>query len=74
MSANKREDFLISDEEHKKVSTKDLRGSLSAVLNSVSIGHERVVITSHGSPRAAVIPFSDLVEYEKYLKEKQGKP
>jgi prevent-host-death family protein len=37
-----------------------VRVSFSKCLNQVCFGGERIVVTSHGEPKAAIIPIEDL--------------
>lgn len=41
-------------------STSEARGQLSVILNRAAFGKERVVLTRHGKPLAAVVPVEDL--------------
>lgn len=38
----------------------EARGSFSTTINRVAFGGERVVLTRHGKPVAAVVPIGDL--------------
>jgi prevent-host-death family protein len=42
------------------ISVSNLKGKLSDVLNRVAYGRERIVVSSHGKPKAAVISVEDL--------------
>jgi prevent-host-death family protein len=65
----------------REYTTGEARDRFSEVVNEAAFGDERVVLTRHGKPIAAVVPFSvlellheleriiDLDEAEKALKE-----
>ncbi|MBC7251008.1 MAG: type II toxin-antitoxin system Phd/YefM family antitoxin [Anaerolineae bacterium] len=42
------------------VSVSELKNALSEILNRVAFGRERIVVTSRGRPKAAVISIEDL--------------
>ena len=42
------------------VSTGDFKNALSRFLNQAAYGRERIIISSHGRPKAAVISIEDL--------------
>jgi prevent-host-death family protein len=44
----------------KDVSLSEAKSKLSALVNEVAYGRVRVVIRSHGKPKAALVPFEDL--------------
>lgn len=46
------------------VSAVEFRQGVSAVLSRVEYGHERVAVTRHGKPVAAVVPLEDLEALE----------
>ena len=47
------------------VSVRELKDALSAFLNRAAYGHERVIVTSRGKPKAAVISVEDLYLLEE---------
>ena len=47
------------------VSVRELKDALSAFLNRAAFGHERVIVTSRGKPKAAVISVEDLYLLEE---------
>jgi prevent-host-death family protein len=47
------------------ISIADLRARLGDLVSRVSYNHERVVITKHGKPVAAIISASDLEKFEE---------
>lgn len=68
----------------REYTTGEARDHFSEVINAAAFGDERIVLTRHGKPIAAVIPISvleflreleriiDLEEAEKALKEGQA--
>jgi prevent-host-death family protein len=48
------------DTQVKTMSLSLVRVRLSKCLNQVCFGGERIVVTSHGEPKAAIIPIEDL--------------
>ncbi len=48
----------------RQTSIKDAKDKLSAFVNMVAHGHERVVLTSRGRPKAALIGLDDLAALE----------
>ena len=44
--------------EPKRIS--EARGEFSALVNRAAYGHERVLLTRHGKPIAAIVPTEDL--------------
>ena len=46
------------------VSVGELRNGLSRFLNRAAYGGERIVVTSRGNPKAAVISYEDLQLFE----------
>lgn len=48
----------------RSASIGDARNRLSALVELVSTAHERIVLTSHGRPRAALIGLEDLAALE----------
>lgn len=53
------------------VSVSELKDSLSAYLNRVAYGRERIIVASRGKPKAAVISLADLERLEQ-LEEAQA--
>ena len=51
-------------EERVYLPVSELNMNLSAQLNRAAFGAERLVITSRGKPKAAVISFADLERFE----------
>ena len=49
------------------VSVGELRNGLSRFLNRAAYGGERIVVTSRGNPKAAVISYEDLQLFEDLL-------
>lgn len=47
------------------VSVGKLKNKLSAFLNRAAYGHERIIVTSRGKPKAAVISIDDLYLLEE---------
>ncbi len=47
------------------ISVSDAKVSFSKFVNRVAYGHERLVITSHGEPKAALISVEDLRRLEE---------
>lgn len=47
------------------ISVSEFKDSLSATLNRATYGGERVVVTSRGNPKAAVISYEDLQLFEE---------
>lgn len=47
-----------------KASMAEARGRLSILVNMVAHGHERVVLTSRGRPKAAIVGLDDLAALE----------
>ena len=47
-------------EDHSYVNARIARSNFSRLINTARIENERVVITDHGEPAAAVIPIRDL--------------
>ena len=47
------------------ISISEFKDTLSATLNRATYGTERVVITSRGKPKAAVISYDDLKVFEE---------
>ncbi|HXN85997.1 MAG TPA: type II toxin-antitoxin system Phd/YefM family antitoxin [Candidatus Binataceae bacterium] len=47
------------------ISIADLRASLGDLVTRVSYNHDRVVITKHGKPVAAIISASDMEKFEE---------
>lgn len=43
-----------------EISVSKMKDTLSDVLNRVAYGRERIVVSSHGKPKAAVISVEDL--------------
>ena len=52
------------------ISVSKMKNMLSDVLNRVAYGKERIVVSSHGNPKAAVISIEDLKLLEE-LEEKR---
>lgn len=48
----------------RRVSMKEAKDNLSALANIVAHGHERVVLTSRGRPKAALVGLEDLAALE----------
>ncbi len=46
--------------EHSTLTTRRARENISEVLNNIAYGDERVVVTSHGTPKAAIVSIDDL--------------
>lgn len=69
----------------REYTTGEARNHFSEVINEAAFGDERVVLTRHGKPIAAIIPFAvleflreleriiDLEEAEKAIKEGKTK-
>ena len=53
------------------VSISQLKDSLSEYLNRVAFGHERIIVSSRGKPKAAVVSLADLELLEE-LEEAQA--
>ena len=47
------------------ISVTDAKVSFSKFINRVAYGRERLVITSHGKPRAALVSVDDLRQLEE---------
>ena len=47
------------------VSVSGLKDSLSELLNRAAYGQERIIVSSHGKPKAAVIGMEDLRRLER---------
>jgi len=57
------------------LSTVDVRDSFAAVLDRAALGRERVVVTRHGEPLAAIVPLEDLElleELERRVERRQA--
>ncbi len=50
----------------RRASIGDARNRLSALVELVATAHERVVLTSHGKPKAALIGIEDLAALESF--------
>jgi prevent-host-death family protein len=48
----------------KKISIAEARNRLSVLVNDVAHGHDRVVLTSRGRPKAAIVGLDDLAALE----------
>jgi prevent-host-death family protein len=48
----------------REASIAEARGKLSLVVNAVAHGHERVLLTSRGRPKAALVGLADLAALE----------
>lgn len=48
-----------------RVSVTEAKRSFSELLNRAAYGQERIVITSHNNPKAAVISYEDLRRLEE---------
>jgi prevent-host-death family protein len=53
--------------ELKKISAKDVRDSLSQVMNEVVFGHQHYVITRHEKDAVVLIPASEWHALQKFL-------
>ena len=51
------------------ISTKEARGQLSTVVSRAAFAKERIILTRHGKPVAAVVPIEDL-EFLEQLEER----
>lgn len=58
---------------HQYVNSRTAREKFSKLINIARIDNERVVITDHGEPAAAIISIEDLKEYEKLIAEVKNK-
>lgn len=47
------------------VSVSDAKTSFSKLINRVAYGRERIVLTSHGQPKAALVSMDDLRRLEE---------
>jgi prevent-host-death family protein len=54
------------------ISISNLKGKLSDVLNRVAYGRERIVVSSHGKPKAAVISVEDLKLLEEFEEAREA--
>lgn len=54
------------------ISISDAKVSFSKFVNRVAYGKERIVITSHGQPKAALISIDDLHQFEKLEEEREA--
>jgi prevent-host-death family protein len=52
--------FDLEESVMSTVSISQLKDRLSEYLNRVAFGRERIIVASHGKPKAAVISLSDL--------------
>lgn len=57
LEARRNEDVL---ETNPSVNARTARSNFSRLVDTARIDHERVVITEHGEPAAAIIPIRDL--------------
>lgn len=53
------------------ISVSRMKDTLSDILNRVAYGKERIVISSHGKPKAAMISVDDLELLEELEKERE---
>ncbi len=49
----------------QKVSVRQVRHDWAELLSRVRYGGERLVVTRHGAPRAAIVPLEDLALLEQ---------
>jgi len=54
------------------ISVSDAKVSFSKFVNRVAYGKERIVITSHGQPKAALISIDDLHQFEELEEEREA--
>jgi prevent-host-death family protein len=54
------------------ISISNLKSRLSDVLNRVAYGRERIVVSSHGKPKAAVISVEDLKLLEEFEEAREA--
>jgi len=54
------------------ISVSDAKVSFSKFVNRVAYGKERIVITSHGQPKAALISIDDLHQFEELEEEQEA--
>ena len=54
------------------ISVSDAKVSFSKFVNRVAYGKERLVITSHGQPKAALISIDDLQQLEELEEEREA--
>ena len=54
-----------------EISVSKMKDTLSDVLNRVAYGRERIVVSSHGKPKAAVISVEDLEFLEELEEERE---
>ena len=54
------------------ISISDAKVSFSKFVNRVAYGKERIVITSHGQPKAALISIDDLRHLEELEEEREA--
>lgn len=62
---------MVQDPSVTEVGLAEARMELSTIVNRTAFGGEKFVVTSHGKPRAALIPIEDLerlLELEYQLK------
>lgn len=59
-----------------EMSLSEARLHFSNVMNRAAYGEERIVVTSHGSPKAAIVPLEDLrrLMETEYLLEPESAP
>jgi len=58
-------------DEHPELSTRSLRQGLSDAINRAAYGNERIVVTHHGSKRAAIISLEDLKLLDQFQPQKK---
>lgn len=56
--------MLTEGGKEMSVSVGELRNGLSRFLNRAAYGGERIIVTSRGNPKAAVISYEDLQLFE----------
>ncbi len=56
----------------RELSVADAKAGFSSIINSVAYGGERIVVLSHGKPKAAVIGIEDLDRLERAAGAKTG--
>lgn len=52
-------------ERHKTVSIAEAKNRLSKIINEVVFAKKRIIINSHGQPKAAMISLDDLKKFEE---------
>ena len=58
---------------HQHISSRNARVKFSKLINIARIDNERVVITDHGEPAAAIISIQDLKQYEELISKLKNK-